>query len=137
MLTPNLSSGPAAERQQLLFLGIGLAVIAAGTWWFLGSRISSLVLIVLASVALAGFVVYRAIGRDVFLVFMLLSLAIGHVVSWVVVLLLYAVVIAGLGAMLRLFGMNRLERNFDACRKKASMLADVPPLDATGFRRQS
>lgn len=136
-MTPNLQRGPAAEKQQLLFLGIGLAVMAVGSWWFFGSRISSLVLIVLASVALAGFVAYRAIGRDVFLVFMLLSLAIGHVVSWVIVLVLYAVVIAGLGSMLRLFGMNRLERNFAACRKKASMLADVPPLDAASFRRQS
>ena len=26
MLTPNLSGGPAAEKQQLLVLGIGLAV---------------------------------------------------------------------------------------------------------------
>jgi ABC-type sugar transport system permease subunit len=137
LLTPNLSGGPAAEKRQLLILGIGLAVIAVVTWWLFGPRIPSLVLIVLASVALAGFVAYRAIGRDVFLVFMLLSLAIGHVVSWVIVLVLYAVVIAGLGSMLRLFGMNRLERNFEACRKKASMLADVPPLDAASFRRQS
>ena len=44
----------------------------------------------------------------------------------VIVLVLYAVVIAGLGSMLRLFGMNRLERNFEACRKKDGMLADVP-----------
>jgi hypothetical protein len=86
LLTPNLRRGPAAENQQLLFLGIGLAMMAAGTWWFFGPRMSSFVLIVLASVALAGFVAYRAIGRDVFLVFMLLSLAIGHVVSWVIVL---------------------------------------------------
>ena len=137
MLTPNLWPEPAAEKRQLLVLGIGLAVMAAGTCWFFGSRIPSLVLIVLAAVALAGLVAYRAIGRDVFLVFMLLSLAIGHVVSWVVVLVLYAVVIAGLGAMLRLFGMNRLERNFEACRKKESMLADVVPLDAASFGRQS
>ena len=137
MLEPNFARGPAAEKQQLLFLGIGLAVIGGSTWWFFGSRVSSAILLALAAVALAGFVAHRAIGRGVFLIFALLALAIGSVISWVIVLVLYTVVIAGLGSVFRLFGMNRLQRDFKACKEKATMLADVPPLGAASFRRQS
>jgi hypothetical protein len=137
MLEPSFARVPAAEKQQLLFLGVGLAVIGGGTWWLFASRVSSAVLLVLAVLALAGFVAHRAIGRGVFLIFALLALAIGSVISWVIVLVLYAVVIAGLGSVFRLFGMNRLQRDFKACKEKVTMLADVPPLGAASFRRQS
>lgn len=137
MLRSGPARGAAAERQQLLFLALGLGAIGAGTWWFFGRHGLNVVLLTLATVALAGFVAYRAIGRGVFLVFSLLSSAMGRLVSWMIVLVLYGVVIAGFGMVLRLVGMNRLERNFAACKRKGTMLVDVPPLDAAGFRRQS
>jgi hypothetical protein len=137
VLAPNLSPGAAAEKQQLRFLGIGLAAIGGGTWWLFGLHGLNGFLFLLALVALAGSFAYRAIGRGVFLGFSMLSLAIGRVVSWVSVLILYGVVIAGLGLVFRLFGMNRLERNFEACKKRSTMLVDVPPLDPASFRRQS
>jgi hypothetical protein len=137
MLGSNQAPGAAGERQQLLILAVGLAIIAAGGWWLFGRPSLTVALLALATVALAGFVAYRAIGRGVFLVFSLLSSAIGRLVSWVIVIVLYVVVIAGFGLMLRLVGMNRLDRNFAACKRKRTMLVDVPPLDAAGFRRQS
>ena len=137
MLEPGLSRGPAAEKQQLLFLGVGLAVLGGANCWVFGPRVSGIVLLALGAVALAGRAAYRSIGRSVFLIFALVSMALGRVVSWVIVLMLYVLVIGGLGSVLRLFGMNRLARDFAACRRKESMLMDVPPLDAASFERQS
>lgn len=137
MTTPKADGRPMADRQQLLILGVGSAVIGGGTWWLFGPRIPSVVLLLLATVALAGVVAHRVIGRSVFLIFSLLALAIGQVVSWCIVLLMYVVVIAGLGSVFRLFGMNRLERNFRRCQQKRSMLTDVLSLDPASFRRQS
>jgi len=137
VLEPDLSRGPTAEKQQLLFFGIGLTLIGGANWWLFGPRKMAVALLVLGAVALAGRVAHGAIGRGVFLIFALLSMAVGRVVSWVIVLIMYVLIIAGLGSILRLFGMNRLARNFEACKKKESMLMDVPPLDAAGFGRQS
>ena len=137
MLEPGLSRGPAGEKQQLLFLGIGLAVLGGANWWMAGPRVSGIVVLALGALALAGRMAYRSIGRSVFLIFALVSMALGRVVSWVIVLVLYVLVIAGLGSVLRLFGMNRLARDFAACKKKESMLMDVPPLDEASFGRQS
>jgi hypothetical protein len=137
VLEPGFSRGAAAERQQLLFLGLGLAAIAAVHWWLSGLRPAGVVLLVLGVLALAGAVAHGAIGRGVFLIFAVLTLALGRVVSWVIVLGMYVLFIAGLGSVLRLFGMDRLARNFEACKKRRSMLMDVPPLDAASFERQS
>ncbi len=137
MLEPGLSRGPAAEKQQLLFLGVGLAVLGGANWWVFGPRVSGIVLLALGAVALGGRAAYGSIGRSVFLIFALVSMALGRVVSWVIVFMLYVMVIGGLGSVLRLFGMNRLARDFAACKKKESMLMDVPPLDAASFGRQS
>jgi hypothetical protein len=137
VLGRGFSPGAAAERQQLLVLALGLAAIAGGTWWLWGLRGLNVAGLSLAVLALAGFVAYRAIGRGVFLVFSLLALAVGRLVSWAIVLLLYVVFIAGFGMLLRLFGMNRLDRNFAVCKRKTTMLTDVAPLEVAGFRRQS
>lgn len=137
MIERNVDRGPAAERQQLLVLGVGLAVIGWGAWWLFGPRVTSVIVLVLASVALAGVVAHRVIGRAIFLLFSLILLAVGQVVSWFIVLAMYGVVIAGLGFLLRLFGMNRLDRNFARCKQKRSMLTDVVRLDFRSFGRQS
>jgi ABC-type sugar transport system permease subunit len=137
VLEPVLSRGPTAEKQQLLFLGIGLTLIGGVNWWLFGPRVMSVALLVLGAVALAGRLAHRVIGRGVFLVFALLAMAVGRVVSWVILLLMYVLFIAGLGSVLRLFGMDRLARNFAACKKRGSMLMDVPPVDAASFERQS
>jgi hypothetical protein len=137
MLEPDLNRGPSAEKQQLLFLGIALTLLGGADFWLHGPRVIGAVLLVLGTAGLAGRVAHRAMGRSVFLVFALLSAALGRLVSWVVVFVLYVLVIATLGSILRLFGMNRLARNFEACKKMASMLVDVPPLPAASFGRQS
>jgi ABC-type sugar transport system permease subunit len=137
VLGPGRSAGAATERQQLLFLGLGLVIVAGAIGWLVGPHALHVVLVSMAAVALAGFVAHRAIGRGVFLVFFLLSSAIARLVSWLIVLVLYVTVIGGLGVLLRLVGMNRLERNYPACKRKHTMFVDVPPLDPAGFRRQS
>jgi Rhomboid family len=127
----------AAERQQLRWLAVGLTLIGGAFSWGLGPRPFPLLLLGLAALAWLGTVAHRAMGRTVFLLFTLVSLTLGRVVSWVVVLALYVLAIGVLGSIFKLFGMNRLERDFEACRRKTTMLVDVPPLDPAGLRRQS
>ena len=79
---------------------------------------------------------YRAMGRTVFLLFTLVSLT-GRVVSWAVVLVLYALAIGVLGIHLRAVRDQPPGAELRACRRKTTMLVDVPPLDPAGFRRQS
>jgi hypothetical protein len=129
--------GVAAERQQVRWLAVGLILIGGVFWWALGPRPFPLVLLGLAGVAWVGTVAHRAMGRSVFLFFTLIALILGRVISWVVVLVLYVLAIGVLGSIFKLFGMNRLERDFAACKRKTTMLVDVPPLDPAGFRRQS
>jgi len=137
MLQRNFCPGVNTEKKQLLFLAIGLSLISGGSWWILGARVFTAILVFLAAVALGGFLGYRSIGRDIFLVFSLLSLVIGWVVSWLVLLCLYVLPIGVFGSILRLFGMNRLERNFELCKGKDTMFVDVPSIDEASFRRQS
>jgi hypothetical protein len=129
--------GATAERQQLRWLAVGFTLVGGVFWWTVGPRPFPLVLLGLAALAWLGTVAYRAVGRSVFLLFTLVSLTLGRVVSWVVVLVLYVLAIAVLGSIFKLFGMNRLERDFEACKRKTTMLVEVPPLDPAGFRRQS
>jgi hypothetical protein len=136
MLERTFSPGPAAERQQLLVTAIGLSAVG-GISWLLGTRTFSIVLFVVAVSAWFGFIRYRNAGRSVFLVLSMIALIIGRAVSWLVLLVLYVVVIAGFGGLLRIGGMNRLDRKFDLCKKKSSMLVDVLELPPSGFRRQS
>ena len=137
MSGPDPNPGAGAERAQLAWLAVGLAAIGGALWWTLGPRPFPLVLLGLAGLAGLGWLAYRAMGRTVFLLFTLVSLTLGRVVSWLVVLVLYALAIGVLGSIFKLFGMNRLERDFAACQRKTTMLVDVPPLDPAGFRRQS
>ncbi|HVQ76673.1 MAG TPA: hypothetical protein VMT79_14190 [Candidatus Binatia bacterium] len=137
MSGPDPNPGEAAEHAQLRWLAGGLALIGGGWWWVFGPRPFALVLLALAGLAGLGAVAHRAMGRSVFLLFTLVALTLGRLVSWVVVLVLYAVAIGALGSIFKLFGMNRLERDFVRCKGKTTMLVDVPPLDPAGFRRQS
>jgi hypothetical protein len=134
---PDPNPGARAERAQLAWLAVGLTGLGGAFWWAFGPRPFPLVLLGLAALAGLGWLAYRAMGRTVFLLFTLVSLTLGRVVSWAVLLVLYAVAIGLLGSIFKLFGMNRLERDFAACRRKTTMLVDVPPLDPAGFRRQS
>lgn len=137
MLEQPFSPGPAAERRQLLFTAVALSAVGGISWLLFGTRTFSTVLFVIAASAWFGFLMYRTAGRGVFLVLSVIALIIGRVVSWLVLLVLYVVVIAGFGGILRLCGMNRLERRFDISKKKRSMLVDVPTLPPGSFTRQS
>jgi hypothetical protein len=125
------------ERRQLLTIAAGLAGGSVLSYWLLRGRVSSAILLLLALIALAGFAAYARCGRGVFLGFTLVARAVGAVISSLAVILMYLVVVVGIGGLIRLFGINRLRRDFDGCRKRTTMLEDVPPLTAAGFRRQS
>ena len=137
MAGPSQARGSSGERSQLLWLGAGLAVIGTGFGWAFGRWTFAAILLGLAALALIGGLAYQRVGRSVFLVFTLVSLTVGRLVSWLVVLVLYALSIGVFGSILKLFGMNRLERDFAANKRKATMFVDVPPLDRPSFRRQS
>lgn len=137
MLRHDFSADPQAQRQQLRWLALALAAIAAGLAGFTHSQVVPLLLAGLAGLAAAGAVCFRRIGRDVFLVFALLGLIVGHVVSWVVVILLYVFGISVVGALLRQAAMNRLDRDFAACRRRATMFVEAPATPVESFGRQS
>lgn len=137
MLQHNLTMNAREERQQLLYLALGLGVISVLLGRFSDARILPIFLLIIGLVALAGCLAYQRIGRDIYLVFALVSLIVGHVVSWFVVLILYLVGIAGVGTALCFGGMDRLRKNFTSCKRLPTMFVDAPSTDPDSFRRQS
>lgn len=132
-LTPN----PTAEFKQLSILAVGLFGLAAVLFWGFGQAVPALVLLSLAVCATAGVVAFSWIGRDVFLVFALIARGIQSVVSFVLIFTIYFFFISPLGLIFRLFGMNLLDRNFDACKERRTMFRTAPASDADSFTRQS
>jgi len=129
--------GVRAEKRQLLFLAIGAGVIAGVSFGMSDHRVVPTVLGVIAALAACGVLAHRWVGRAVYLTLALLAGVIGAVVSRLVVGLAYLLAIAGFGSLAKLVGMNRLHRDFQACRGLETMLMDVPNTDRESFRRQS
>jgi len=127
----------ASERRELWKAAVGLAVASVVLHLLFGMRVVPAILLALGALAFVGAVAFRHFGRDVFLFLMLGALAIGRVVSWLMVSLMYVTGIALSGLVARLFGMNRLERDFARCRGKTTMLVDAPPTTRETFSRQS
>lgn len=128
---------PLRERRQLALLALALAVLAGLAGVVLGSSVLSVVAATLAGCTALGALAFRRIGRDVYLVFALLSAGIGRVVSWLARLLAYAGGIALTGSLLRVVRMDRLDRDFRACRGRETMFRDAPETDRESFNRQS
>ena len=131
------ASSASAERLELWKLAAAFAVGAIALHFLFGWTGLPTVLACLSGVALCGAVFFRQIGHDVCLVFNLIAMLLGGVVSRLVIALMYFVGVLCFGSILRLFGMNRLERDFERCRARRSMLADAPTTTAESFRRQS
>ena len=137
MLSPKLRRDARSERIELVILCGGLATIAAAFAALLGARVFPAVLLILAMFALVGALAYRKVGHDVYLIVALVAMAIGRVVSPIVVIVMYVVAIGALGSILRIFGMNRLRRNFDQCKARSTMFVDATQPSVESFRRQS
>jgi len=137
MLSPSLRRSPAEERTQLLFVAVGFTAIAVAIAWIFDARVFPGILGALACFAFAGWIAYGRIGHDVYLIFALIALAIGRIVSPVIVFVMYMASIGGVGLVLRAFGVNRLNRDFKACKRKPSMLVDATQPSEESFRRQS
>lgn len=132
-----LAPDPSAERAQLLRIVFGTALVGALFYAFLGPSVPVYVLAAIGGFALAGRVAFRWIGRDVFLILSVAAMGFGHVASWLVMRVMYALAIVVPGALLRLFGVNRLDRDFEKCRAKETMFHPAPASDADSFVRQS
>ena len=137
MLSPKFSVDLNKERAELLILGFGLIAIAAVFGILLNGRIFPAALLLFALLALAGAICHRRMGHDVYLVFALIALAIGRIVSPLVVFVAYVPGIGLMGSLLRLVGMDKLRRDFTKCRAETTMFTDPPPTTREGFRRQS
>jgi hypothetical protein len=137
MFKPQFNIGSKNEKKQMVIAGIGFAVVAGVFGYGLGNITPSIVFSCLSLVSLCGFLFYSYIGRDVFLILAAVGSIIGRVVSWFVVLLVYALVIGLLGSVLRLMGMNLLRRDFQACSQSKTMFVDAPHTDSESFSRQS
>lgn len=137
MFSPSFSLDPKKERVELLILGVGLVVIATAFGVFLKGRIFPAVLLLLGLLAFAGAICHSRVGHDVYLVFALISFAIGRIVSPLVVFVTYVLGIGLMGSLLRFVGMNKLKRDFTKCRAEPTMFINPTPTTREGFRRQS
>jgi hypothetical protein len=137
MFRPRISVTPERERVELLILGSGLTAIAAVFGLFLNGRIFPAVLLLLGLLAFAGAIDHRRIGHDVYLAFLLIALAVGRIVSPVIVFAAYVLGVGLFGSLLRLIGMNKMNRDFMKCRAEPTMFVNPSPTRSEGFRRQS
>ena len=130
-------SNPGKERQELSIFGFALVAIATGFYFLAGIRILPGILAVLGLVGLLGSIAYPYGGRNFYIIIAIISSTLGRIVSWLVLLFMYMIVIAGFGLLLRAIGMNRLQRNFRKTRKKETMFTDSPSTTQESFLRQS
>lgn len=128
---------PKAERQQLLILGIGFVIIGGAFWALTGTNVLSLFAFSVTILALVGATWNFTLGRPIYLLFALIGLFVGSIVSWLAVGLMYLLAIMLFGLLLRLIGMNRLNRDYNACKAKPTMFTDAPLTTQETFRRQS
>lgn len=137
MTSPAQTAEAAEERRELWRLAAGFAVGAGVIHWVFAIAGLPLVLLAFSLTAFAGAAAFGRIGHDVHLIFSLIALAIGRIMSWLGVALMYVVGIAFIGSILRLFGVDRLDRDFARCRTKPTMFVDPPETTVESFRRQS
>lgn len=129
--------GERAEKRHLLTGGLGMPCVAALLWIITGWVVFPSILVCLGGVQLIAWIAYPLIGRSVFLVFALIGYWISQIISWLMVYLMYLLGIKLFGFLLRLCGMNRLERNFGVTKRKHTMFHDAPETDLESFGRQS
>lgn len=128
---------PAHEKRNL---EIGFLVSAIGSlivftvleWMILGSIMAGFALL-----NLAGWSDFERRGRNVYIIIQALGRSLHWLISPVVLALMYLFAILLPGALLRLVGMNRLERRFDRCRERDTMFEEAPTSEPGDFRRQS
>jgi len=137
MLEQSLSQGPKKERRQLVVLAVGLGLIGGILWWLKDGGLFPSALLVGALLAMAGAAVHASIGRDVYLFFAVVGLLIGRVVSWLMIRAIYGLAVMGFGSVLRLFGMDHLNKRFQVCRARETMFVEAPGTDRESFGRQS
>ncbi len=133
----NFVNNPAAEKRELLILGVGLSAATGALYLIFGAVIIPIALMMLSLLALAGRFFYKFIGRDVYLVFAVFAACLGRFTSAVIIMLMYTFVICIFGSFLKLFGMNQLNRDFSQRRNRESMFVEAPMTDGENLRRQS
>jgi hypothetical protein len=126
-----------AERAELWKLTAAFAAGAVILHLVFGWKGLPIALACLSGIALCGAAFFSRIGHDISLVFGLIALLLGGVVSRVVIAAMYFVGVLCFGSVLRLFGMDRLDRDFQKCRARPTMLTDAPASPVESFRRQS
>lgn len=128
---------PRAEKRQLITGGLVAPAVATLLWFVTGWVVLPAILACLGGLQLFAWIAYPQIGRSVFLVFALVGYWTSQLISWLMVYLMYLIGIMLFGFFLRLCGMDRLERNFAATRRKNTMFQDAPQTDIESFGRQS
>lgn len=125
------------ERTELSKLAAGFGAMAAVLHLLFGAIVAPIVLVGLSLVAIRGVTASPDVRHDIYLVFSLFSIAVGRVASWAMITLMYACGIVVLGSIMRAFGMDKLERDFQRCRSKSTMLVDAQRSTPESFMRQS
>lgn len=130
------TSNPFEEKKTLLKIALSTSILST-ILFLIQKPLPSLVLFALACSSICGVVFYQKCGRDVYLLLSVTALAMGKVVSWLALHTLYLFGIVILGTVFKLTGMDRLNKNFNKCRKQSSMFHDCEATTIESFRRQS
>ncbi len=125
------------ERQHLLRTAISTAAIALLFGYAFHKPIPSAILGTISLLSCLGFLFYRQAGRDIFLILSVIALALGQLVSWLALQIIYIFGILPFGIIGKLTGMDKLNKNFAECKKRKTMFENSPETSQESFRRQS
>lgn len=137
MLEIDFNPLESTQRRQLLAMAVAFALASAALWFLADARVLPILLISLSSIGLLGYCAYGKLGRDIYLALAVIIRMVGWVLSRIVLGVMFVFAITLPGLVLRLFGMDRLNKEFQRCRTRESMFVDTPVHDSEDFRRQS
>jgi Saxitoxin biosynthesis operon protein SxtJ len=123
------------ELRQFALIWIGFfALLGVYSLWRHDSLQAAVTLWVVAACGLLGYV-RPGVFRPVYVVWMALALPIGWTISHLLLLIVYYLVLTPIGLLMRLFGLDPMERKFDRAAKSYWTAHDPAP-DAARYFKQ-
>lgn len=125
------------QRKQLLTNGITFLTMSIIIWLISRKIVLPSFLLCLSFIAFFGFIFFPVMGKHVYKLFDIVSKIISKIVSFVAMSIMYIVGIVIPGLLLRIFRIDRLQKDFFSNKNKQSMFETVPIITSDSFKRQS